>query len=483
MLNGTLSTHDSRPPAAGAHFVQFYESEDFLFETVATFIGQALANREPVLVLATPAHRRGFTERLTERGFDTTHVIFADARETMDTFMIGNTPDSDRFMARVGGLFEQMTDSGNRISAYGEMVDLLWRDGNPDGAIRLEELWNSLASKYPFSLLCAYPMGNFYKESYGRTFEDICHAHSSVFPGESFDVTSEGDARLREIAILQQRAGALEAEVAHRRELELALREALASRRAVEEELRANLEENARLYELAQQNNRTKDEFLATLSHELRTPLTAILGWARLLTLGTLDENTARLACETIERSARTQASLIDDLLDLSRVVQGKLTLRTERLDLRQVVDNAIETTRLAADARAIRILTRMPEEPVSVIGDPTRLQQISWNLIANAVKFSDPGSDIDVTVDGEGDNARLVVKDAGRGITPEFLPHAFEPFRQGEAATTRHHNGLGLGLAIVKYLAELHGGSVVAQSGGPGSGSTFTVTVPRATA
>lgn len=486
MLNHDLaagSQAQSIVSGSGTHLVQFYERDEFLFEIVAAFIGQALTTGEPVLVIATPEHCRGFSDQLSAKGFDPGRVRFADAGETMAGFMSGGMPDAQKFMTTLGGVLEQMVGKHNRISAYGEMVDLLWRDGNPEAAIRLEELWNDLGTLYPFTLLCAYPMGNFYKESDARLFAHVCETHDRVFPAETLTRGTDDDARLREIAALQQRASALEAEVEHRRQLELALRDALGARREAEEELRAKLDENSRLYALAQDNIRTKDEFLATLSHELRTPLTAILGWARLLNLGTLDETTMRVACETIERSARTQAALIDDLLDLSRVVTGKLAMRNEPVDLVNVVKTAVETMQLAAEARSIRIVVDLPADAIVVNGDATRLQQIAWNLISNAVKFSAADSEIAVALTRQSERATLVVSDTGCGVPPDFLPHVFEPFRQADGASTRHHNGLGLGLAIVKYIAELHGGTVAAKSDGVGRGATFIVTMPLATA
>ena len=463
----------------GAHQVQFYDREEFLYEIVGGFIEKALAAGEPVILIATPEHRRGFSDALIARGFDPDRVVFEDARETMATFMTGGMPDTERFLSAMGARLERLTATHGRLSAYGEMVDLLWRDGNPDAAIRLEKLWNELGTLYPFSLLCAYPMGNFYRSSHAQLFEQVCEAHGRVFPAETFDRGAEDDARLREIAVLQQRAAALEREIERRRELEVALREALDARRAAEEELRGKLDENSRLYALAQDNIRTKDEFLATLSHELRTPLTAILGWARLLNMRTLDEETTRVAYETIERSARTQASLIDDLLDLSRVVTGKLAMRSEPVDLGTTVGNAVETLRLAAEARAINIRFQAPAERTIISGDSTRLQQVAWNLIANAVKFCEAGSEVTVAVDRNEDAAKLIVSDRGQGISAEFLPYVFEPFRQADGASTRNHNGLGLGLAIVKYITEMHGGTVAARSDGAGTGATFTVTLP----
>jgi nitrogen-specific signal transduction histidine kinase/CheY-like chemotaxis protein len=239
--------------------------------------------------------------------------------------------------------------------------------------------------------------------------------------------------------------------------------------------------ENARLYRLAQESNRIKDQFLATLSHELRTPLTAILGWSRMLTLGGLDAETMRTACGTIERAARTQAALIDDLLDLSKVVTGKLALRNEPVELTSVIESALETVRLAADTKGIRLDIAPMAERAVVAGDPTRLQQIIWNLLSNAIKFSDAGGRVLVALERCKDDARIIVRDEGRGIASSFLPQVFDPFRQADGAITREHGGLGLGLAIVKYLVELHGGSVTATSAGEGHGSTFIVTLPIA--
>jgi PAS domain S-box-containing protein len=694
------------------HAVQFYESDDFLRDSVAGFIGNGLVHGEPVIVIATAQHRDAFAGALAARGLDVTEaeacgdLVMLDARETLATFMAGSMPDPQQFRNSVGGVIGRTARGRQQCRAYGEMVDLLWRDGNPDGAVRLEELWNDLAEYYTFNLLCAYPMGNFYSESHSEHFEHVCRTHSHVYPAESFSATgSDARALAREIAVLQQQARALASEIEHRKELENALRESLAGRRKVERDLKdfvdnatiglhwvgpdgtilwannAELElldysadeyighnitefhasratiddilnrlsrnevihdyesalrakdgsirhvaissnvlfedgqfihtrcftrdvtdrkrleaearrasednefllhattalnrsldydqrlrdvtelavprlagwcavdlagegnaagktlvcsgpraetghdftlnlplqigdrplgtmtlvratpyeaadaalaaefarraseaiENARLYRLAQEANRIKDQFLATLSHELRTPLTAILGWSRMLTIGGLDVETMRTACGTIERAAKTQAALIDDLLDLSKVVTGKLSLRNEPVELTSVVESALETVRLAADTKGIRIDVAPMTDRAIVTGDPTRMQQIIWNLLSNAIKFSDAGGSVLVALETRTDVANIIIRDEGRGIAPVFLPHVFDPFRQADGAITREHGGLGLGLAIVKYLSELHGGSVTATSAGEGHGSTFIVTLPLA--
>ena len=709
------------------HAVHFYDTEDFLFEAVASFLEEGLRAGHPAIMIATDAHRAGFVNALKIKGLDDKHIVFADARATLATFMNGPMPDAAAFRASIGGIIRKTANGGgpSSIRAYGEMVDLLWRDGNPEGAIRLEELWNDLIREYEFSLLCAYPMGNFYKETQSEPFDRVCGTHSHVLP-EGVK-PEEGDARAREIAMLRQRAGALETEIQHRRELEMALREALAARREAEQDLKDFVEnatvglhwvagdgtilwandaelsllgysreeyvghkitefhadpnviadilrrlkanegitdqeapliardgsirwveisssarfqdgefkhtrcftrditdrkrlemerqrheessaflldaafvlyrsldyetrlgelarmivprlaewcavdieredgtfervtvagetsvrpddsriiavlhssepqtyeiaghavmivpmrhasgvvgtisfvsrlsarsydvtdrlfalelarrsaiaiENARLYRYAQQANRAKDEFLATLSHELRTPLTAILGWARMLRLGDMDEETHDLALETIERSARTQATLIDDILDLSKVVTGKIALQSELIELTGAINNAIDTVRLAATAKRIDVEFVHPHQPAFVTGDSMRLQQIVWNLLANAIKFSERDSKVQVELKTTPAVARIIVRDQGIGIRRDFLPHVFEPFRQAEASTTRAFGGLGLGLAIVKYFTEMHGGSIVADSAGENTGATFTITLPLA--
>ena len=236
-------------------------------------------------------------------------------------------------------------------------------------------------------------------------------------------------------------------------------------------------EQRERLYQEACAASRAKDEFLATLSHELRTPLNAIVGWAQLL-LGTSEEQTRRRGLESIARNATAQARLIEDILDVSRMIAGRLTLDISPLDITPVVQSALETVRPAAEGKGISLTVRYRAHP-SVSGDPLRLQQVLWNLLANAVKFTQAGG-VHVLVDEEGDSARVDVLDTGIGIAPEFLPHVFDRFAQADASPTRAYSGLGLGLAIVRHIVEAHGGSVTAASEGVGQGSVFTVRLPR---
>jgi len=229
----------------------------------------------------------------------------------------------------------------------------------------------------------------------------------------------------------------------------------------------------------AEQANRLKDEFLATASHELRTPLTAVVGWSRLLRTGKLDaENSAR-ALESIERNATLQTKLIDDLLDVSRIITGKLTLDRRPLEIAHVVSDAVNTVRPAADAKNIAIETSFDAEAEPVLGDANRLQQVVWNLLSNAVKFTPKNGRIEVALQRVNSEVQVSVGDSGEGISSEFLPYVFDRFSQGDGKSTRSHSGLGLGLAIVRQLVELHGGTVKAHSDGPGRGATFEMRLP----
>ena len=272
-------------------------------------------------------------------------------------------------------------------------------------------------------------------------------------------------------------AAAAHAEQANRHveELSLYINEL---KRSEEEREKILLREQAARSE-AEAANRIKDQFLATLSHELRTPLTAIIGWAGLLRSQDFDGEMRTQALETVERNARTQAQLIDDLLDVSRIVSGKLLLDVKEVELDQVVMNAINVVRPAADAKGIRITYDRERGRNFIKGDAARLQQIVWNLLSNAVKFTPEGRSVQIRLERIGAQIKLSVSDTGKGIAADFLPHVFDRFQQADSTTTRNYGGLGLGLAIVRHLVELHGGTVSAESAGEGLGATFSTTFP----
>jgi signal transduction histidine kinase/CheY-like chemotaxis protein len=230
----------------------------------------------------------------------------------------------------------------------------------------------------------------------------------------------------------------------------------------------------------SQESNRLKDEFLATVSHELRTPLNAMLGWLQIIRTTDMDRATLRRAIASIERNAQSQARVVEDLIELSRVVTGKLQLRTAPMDLRTVVEAALDVVRAAAQAKGVALQSKLPSLPAVVSGDRDRLQQVIWNVLSNAVKFTESGGTVNVELIEDDRHSSIVITDTGMGISAEFLPYVFERFRQADQSTTREHGGLGLGLAIAKEISELHGGVLRAWSDGPGRGSRFTLTLPR---
>jgi PAS domain S-box-containing protein len=258
-------------------------------------------------------------------------------------------------------------------------------------------------------------------------------------------------------------------------ETQRALLEQREARLVIEEEKR-RVESS---YRAAQEANRAKDEFLMTLSHELRTPMTAILGWSRLIPTLKPEDPMFREAIAAIGRSAQLQAKLIDDVLDVSRIVSGKLRLTLETVDVIPMLRDTLETVRASAGAKEITLTTHFEPNIGSVTVDTTRVHQIIWNLLTNAVKFTPRGGRVDLSAMRTASQIMITVTDSGEGIDPQFLPHMFEPFRQAETPSTRVHGGLGLGLSIVRYLAEAHGGSVAAESEGRGKGARFTVSLP----
>jgi PAS domain S-box-containing protein len=266
----------------------------------------------------------------------------------------------------------------------------------------------------------------------------------------------------------------------------LTIIEDVTERVAREAELQSQIEARTRLLASeklarseAERANRLKDEFLATISHELRNPLNAILGWAHMMRLGKLTPANAERAVETIYRNAKSQAQLVADLLDVSRIISGKLRLDVRTVDLISIVSAAIDSVRPAVDAKGIQLQTILDPETGPISGDADRLQQIVWNLLTNAVKFTPKGGRIQVKVQPIDSHAEIVVSDSGVGISKEFLPYVFDRFRQADASTTRIHGGLGLGLSIVRQLVDLHGGSASVHSEGEGKGATFTISLP----
>ncbi len=253
----------------------------------------------------------------------------------------------------------------------------------------------------------------------------------------------------------------------------------ISDRKRAEAALRESLVREQAAREQAEAANRIKDEFLAVLSHELRTPLNPILGWSKLLKSGNLDAAKAAHAIGIIERNAKLQTQLIEDLLDVSRILQGKLSLSMVPVEIEATIQSALDTVRLAAEAKSIQVQTELTSPNIQVLGDAARLQQVAWNLLSNAIKFTPEGGQVKIRLERIDAQVQITVSDTGKGITADFLPYVFEYFRQADGATTRKFGGLGLGLAIVRQLVELHGGTVEADSPGEDQGATFTVRLP----
>ena len=455
------------------HFVQFYEADGFLLNSLSGFIGGAINSGDSAVVVATKAHRDGLDELLRVNGLDVTNAIASgkyvslDAAETLSKFMVDGFPEAGRFNEVLGGVLASVSDGRSRVRAFGEMVALLWAEGNFNGAIHLEDLWNNLQKAHSFSLFCAYPMHGFSGEKFEQPHHGVCTVHSRVLPAESYAGLANHDDRLRAIARLQQKARSLQAEIKDRQQVEEKLRLALVGEQMARAE--------------AESANRMKDQFLATVSHELRTPLNAILGWSHLLKSGNLDKTTATRALETIDRNAKSQAQLIEDILDVSRMITGKLRLSNDAVDVASVINAAIDSVQLAVDSKDLHLAVTLDPSARHTVGDANRLQQVVWNLLSNAIKFTPSGGHIEVKVSRAGRNLQIRVSDTGQGISPEFLPFIFERFRQADGTTTRQHGGLGLGLSIVRHLMELHGGTIEAESAGEGHGATFTLRLPLA--
>ncbi|MDQ4081252.1 MAG: ATP-binding protein [Gemmatimonadota bacterium] len=488
------------------HRVQFYESDDFLALAVADFLAPGISDGHPLVVIATESHRCTVTSQLKSKGLDVDrasemgYLTLLDARHTLDAFMVGSSPDAARFRNVLGAVLQAAHDRGGPgavLRLYGEMVDLLWRDGNTEGALQLEQLWNDLARTYEFSLLCAYAMGNFYRSADSEGFQQICRHHTHVAPSERL-TAADSDSRLVAISILEQRARALEAEVEHRKELERRLREALDARRLTEDALRSRerelsslLDERQRLLESerlarleAENATRAKSQFLAVMSHELRTPLNAIAGHVQLLDMGIHGTVTGpqREALGRIAKSQRHLLRLINEVLNLSRVETGRVEYAVEDMAIQDVVAELLPMVEPQLGAKHLGWDVDRTAPPLYVRADREKLVQVLLNLLSNAIKFTPAGGRIMIdftTRDDEPELAYIRVSDTGIGIPPEKQEMVFEPFVQVHTGPTRVVEGAGLGLAISRELARGMGGELRVRSR-EGGGCIFTLTLLR---
>ena len=309
------------------------------------------------------------------------------------------------------------------------------------------------------------------EQNFQRIFKEL--VAKGDYSGETVCRTKSGEERTIDLSVFTMRSG-LGEPLCY-----VSIKRDITARKRTEKELDQLLIRERTARADAEKANRLKDEFLATLSHELRTPLNAVIGWSRILKAGRLDNESSTHAIDVIERNAWAQKQIIEDILDVSRVITGKLQLHLGPVDLVSVVNAALDAVRPALEAKDIRVETHYQEGLKIIVGDVDRLQQVVWNLLSNASKFTPAGGVVAVRVSQDESNVEIKVSDTGPGIAAEFLPHVFERFRQADGSTTRTHGGLGLGLAIVRHLVELHGGVIGAENRTPGSGAVFTVRLP----
>jgi signal transduction histidine kinase/ActR/RegA family two-component response regulator len=347
-------------------------------------------------------------------------------------------------------------DSANRVADFNENFLEMWRIPRASAEAAPAALLDVVWEQFPDPALARHDFQNIMSSA-------VLH---------TADIVELADGRVFERSSKTQRVG--ERDVGR----VWTFRDITEARRA-EEERQQLLESERAARSASEKMSAIKDQFLATLSHELRTPLNAIVGWAQILLAGNRRESDMQKGLETIERNARMQAQLIDDLLDMSRIVSGKVRLDIQPTDPSSIIDAALETVRPAAEAKDIRFEKAVDLATGMLSADPNRLQQVIWNLLSNAIKFTPKGGKVQVVLERVNSHVELSVTDTGIGIKPEFLPHVFERFRQADSTTTRRYGGLGLGLSIVKHLAELHGGTVTVTSPGEGKGATFTVSLP----
>jgi signal transduction histidine kinase len=470
---------------AHSHAVQFYDSDAYLVGVVSRFLLAGLQAGEPIIVVATPAHRAAFMAQLQELDPELAQsgerITLLDARETLARFMVGDAPDPDAFRSVIADLVGR-AERGGRVRAYGEMVDLLWQDGKGKAAVRLEELWNEAQQTYGFSLLCAYVMGRFYKEGDASRFLEVCQAHTHVIPTEEFGKLDTPYARLREISVLQQRARALESEIEHRQQLELALREALTERTRAEEELRACVKREKEARERAEASDAFKEMFLGILGHDLRNPLNTVLTTARIMQIsqegagaGAGDSERERRLDRIVSSGVRMQR-MIAQLLDVARarLAEGIPVTGAATQDLTSLAEKIVDEARAANPARRID-LCYQPRCLAHV--DADRFEQVASNLIGNAITHGDPDRPITVALSPADDMTTFSVHNFGTPIDSALMPVIFDPFKRGGQSRGRP-DGLGLGLYIVERIVIAHGGRMEVVSSAQ-SGTRFTASFP----
>ena len=449
------------------HSVQFYSDDAFLLDELSRYFGDALAAGESGIIIATEAHRQDLARRLQASGINVSQAasegrfVSLDAADTLSKFMRDGMPDEALCSAVIGRVIAGATRacrSGQpRVAIFGEMVALLWEQGNPRAAIKLERLWNELGKAHAFELRCGYPMDFFSHSEDRAAFEEICSTHSQVVPTESYTSLVTDQERLREITLLQQKARSLEAEIEERKRVEQALRES-------NQDLRQALA--------------ARDEFLSVAAHELKTPVTSLRGFVQLLLRDARQNKVSspersEMALSTIEAQTGKLTQLVARLLDTAQIEAGKLRIEPVQTDLVALIRSALAQHKGYTNHRFVYV---GPERLEAVV-DPVRLEQVVTNLLDNAVKFSPEGGTVTVELTrGTGGAICLGVTDEGVGIPLDEQEEVFERFHQAHG--DHHLSGMGLGLYITREIVTLHGGIVEIEDATP-RGTRVVVTLP----
>ncbi len=432
------------------HFVQFYEDDIFLLNSLTKFMLPGLESDEACIIIATKDHRDNFEKLLeisnvsVEKARMRNQYIDLDATETLSKFMVDGLPNPTLFKKVIGEILSDAEQKWSRIRAFGEMVALLWAEGNKSGAIKLEELWNDLSKEYTFSLFCAYPMNKFGKSADGDQFQDIGTRHTKVIPSESYNNLESSDERMRAVAKLQQKAASLEAEIKRRKDLE-----------------------------------KQKDEFINIASHELKTPVTSIKAYAQILCHRFKKQGDEISASYMTKMDVQVDklTDLISDLLDISKIDGKKLSYKAEKFDFSTLVNEVIDEVHLTALSFKIEKDTASTK---IVEADRNRIAQVITNLLSNAVKYSPKTNRVIVQTTSSDTDVTLSVKDFGVGIPKDKYERIFERFYRVHE-NGKQFSGMGLGLYISAEIIKRHQGKIWITSE-EGKGSTFYFTLPLKT-
>lgn len=453
--------------APATHAVQFYERDTFLFDTVAKFVSAGLSANERIFLIATKRHIDAFLERVDprdlQRARDENRLTVLDARATLSKFMVGDMPDRERFREMVASLMDAIpaVEPAIPVRAYGEMVDLLAKDGNLRAAVRLEQLWHEVVQERPFAILCAYLMGNFHRPGDSERLTEVCASHSHVIPTESFVALTDPNERLREVLLLQHRCKVLKSEVEHRKKLERALREAQRDLGKVEGELLGwvRREQDARQQVLS--SDAFQERFLGIVGHDLRNPLNTILTTVRMMALRKelAPESQARL--ERVVASSVRMQRMIEQLLDVARVRQPDgISIRLgDPRDLGPVILKVVDEVRAANPSRNLHLRI----SPCRARFDVERLEQVLWSLLTYLTAHGDAESPIHVELRPRDGNAVMGIE-SGLCLDGALLPELLDYFHL-EKEPEIGMEGLTLGLCVAKRILVAHGGMVTASS------------------